>query len=133
MESKNGYLETCGNVTTSGSLKQKLILLENAINRINEEIQFQKKEVQVLTSEKATLEQVLEQKAKDVKESIEHEVNRCDADLREKFSSAKSQNNKIQQEITTLKQDKTTLQQNILSLQRKIGELELTVGQHGHH
>ena len=125
----NGGIETCGKVSISGSLKLKVAVLENAIMKIHEEIKFQKREVQVLASEKETLEKVLEQKAMEVKRTMEAEVNRCDNDLRDKFKDAKSQNNKLQSEITTLKQDKTTLQQHILTLQRKIGELELTIGQ----
>ena len=129
MDSMNGDMETCGKIDVSGSLKHKLNLLENAIGRITNEIKFQKREVEILTSEKSTLEQVLDQKAKEVKQSMENEVNRWDSELRSKFKESKSLNNKIQQDITMLKQEKTTLQQNILMLQRKAGELELVVGQ----
>ena len=76
MESTSGNMETCGKVSMSGSLKMKLSVLENAINRIQEEIKHQKREIEVLTHEKVTLEQNLEQKAKEVKETIETEVNR---------------------------------------------------------
>ena len=120
--------ETCGKISISGSLKMKLNMLENAMNKIIEDINFQKREVQVLRSEKDTLETVLEQKALEVKKTMEEDVMRCDSDMRQKFKDSKSENNKLQQEITGLKQEKTTLQQNVLSLQRKIAELELTVG-----
>ena len=129
MESTGGSKETCGMINVSGSLKKKLLLLENAIARIRDEIKFQKKEAQILKSEKDTLESVLEQKAIEMRTTMESEVSRCDSDLRDKFKQAKSENNKIQQDITTLKLEKTTLQQTVLLLQRKIGELELTIGQ----
>ena len=127
MEANN--LESCGKISVSGSLKMKLNMLENAMHKIIEDINFQKREVQILKSEKDTLETVLEQKALEVKKLLEEDVARCDSDMRQKFKDSKSENNKLQGEITGLKQEKTTLQQNVLALQRKIGELELTVGQ----
>mmetsp|Transcript_2906 Transcript_2906/g.3409 ORF Transcript_2906/g.3409 Transcript_2906/m.3409 type:complete len:99 (+) Transcript_2906:92-388(+) len=96
-----------------------------------EEIHFQKREVGGLKSEKETLEQVLEQKAFDVRKCMEEDVVKNQQDMRQKFQESKSENNKLQSSISGLKQEKTTLQQNILSLQRKISELELTVGQNG--
>ena len=123
--------ETCGKISMSGSLKMKLNVLENAVSKINEEINFQKREVQVLKSEKETLETILDQKAQDVRKSMEEDAARVDSDMRQRFKDSKSENNKLQQDITNLKQEKTTLQQNVLALQRKIGELELTVGAQG--
>ena len=126
---ENGHGETSGKISISGSLKYKLNLLENAVTRIKEDIQFQKKEVSMLKSEKEQMEKVLEQKAIETRKAMEEEVNRCDSDMRNKFQSAKSQNNKLQQEVTQIKQEKTTLQQEVLSLQRKIAELELVIGE----
>lgn len=126
---EKGRAETLGKVSISGSLKHKLTLLESSISRILEEIHFQKREVSQLNSEKDTLEKVLEQKAAEVKKSLEDEVNRTDSEMRTKFISAKGENNKLQGEITNLKQEKTTLQQHVLLLQRKLSELELVVGQ----
>ena len=128
MESTGGYRETCGMVNISGSLKVKILLLENAIAKVRDEVKFQKKEVQILQSEKDTLEKVLEQKSIDLRTSIESEVSRWDSNLRSQFKQAKSENNQIQQEISVLKHEKTTLQQTVLLLQRKISELELIVG-----
>ena len=71
-------------------------------------------------------------KAADVKKSLSAEVNRVDSEMRDKFKNQKAENNKLQQQATTLKQEKTNLQQNILALQRRIGELELQIGA-GHH
>ena len=116
----------------SSSLKAKLLELEKTIDHIREEINFQKKEVATLRSEKETLEKVLTMKAEDVKKSLTSEVNRVDSDMREKFKTQKAENNKLQQQATVLKQEKTNLQQNLLALQRRIGELELQIG-HGHH
>ena len=116
----------------SSSLKAKLQELETTLDNIREEINFQKKEVATLKSEKETLEKVLTMKAEDVRKSLTSEVNRVDSDMRDKFKTQKAENNKLQQQATVLKQEKTNLQQNLLALQRRIGELELQIGQ-GHH
>ena len=111
-----------------GSLKQNWTLLENAISKTRDEIIIQKKAIQILQSEKETLEKVLEQNSFDVRHSLEAEVKRCSKDLREKFKFANNENSLIQQEIGVLKFEKTTLQQQVVYLQQKIGELEVVVG-----
>ena len=116
----------------SSSLKTKLLHLEKTLDAIREEIVFQKREVATLKSEKETLDKVLQMKADDVKKSLIAEVNRVDSEMRDKFKNQKAENNKLQQQATTLKQEKTNLQQNVLALQRRIGELELQIGA-GHH
>mmetsp|Transcript_8010 Transcript_8010/g.9131 ORF Transcript_8010/g.9131 Transcript_8010/m.9131 type:complete len:130 (+) Transcript_8010:6-395(+) len=113
---------------SSSSIKAKLLQLENHMNSILEEINFQKREVQILKSEKETLEEVLGRKATDMKKALEEDCSRVDSDMRQSFKGQKSLNNKLQQQATTLKQEKTNLQQNLLALQRRIGELELQVG-----
>ena len=125
MESDNMY--TMGSQSTA-SLKAQLIKLENLIHSITEEINFQKKEVQILRSEKDTLEDALNRKAAEVKKSIEEEVNRVDSDMRNAFKHQKSENNRLQQQASVLKQEKMVLQQNMLALKRRCEELELQVG-----
>ena len=125
MESEN-FAPTGGQ--TSSSIKAKLLQLENHMNSIIEEINFQKKEVQILRSEKETLEEVLSRKAQDMKKSLEEECGRVDSDMRQSFQNQKALNNKLQQQSTLLKQEKTNLQQNLLALQRRIGDLEMQVG-----
>ena len=125
-------METDGFTTTgnnsSSSIKAKLLSLENHMNSIIEEINFQKREVQILRSEKETLEEVLSRKAQDMKKALEEDCGRVDSDMRQSFKQQKALNNKLQQQATLLKQEKTNLQQNLLALQRRIGELELQVG-----
>ena len=113
---------------SSSSIKAKLLALENHMNSIIEEINFQKREVQILRSEKETLEEVLSRKADDMKKALEEDCGRVDGDMRQSFKQQKALNNKLQQQATVLKQEKTNLQSNLLALQRRIGELELQVG-----
>ena len=113
----------------SASLKGKLLSLEEMIRALTEEMNFHKKEVQILRSEKDTLENVLNMKTQDVRKSLMNEIYRVEEEMKRHFAHQKAENNRLQQQINQLKGEKTALQQQLLALQRRISELELQVGQ----
>merc|ERR1712098_100171 len=117
-----------GNISGT-SLKGKLLALEEMIRAVSEEMNFHKKEVQILRSEKETLDSVLSMKTQDVKKSLSNEISRVDEEMKRHFAHQKAENSRLQQQITALKGEKTALQQQLLGLQRRISELELQVGQ----
>jgi hypothetical protein len=92
--------------------------------------------VQVLRSEKDTLESVLTMKTSDVKKTLSNELVRIEEEMYEMwnrfrkrhFNFQKAENSRIQQQITALKGEKTALQQQLLGLQRRITELEMQIG-----
>ena len=100
---------------------------------MNEELNFYKKEIQTLRSEKETLEDVLSRKAGDIRKSLASEVTRAEDEMKKSYHGQKGENTKLQQQITTLKSDKTNLQQHLLDLQRRVAELELQIGHDEHH
>ena len=53
--------------------------------------------------------------------------------MKKSYHGQKSENTKLQQQITTLKTEKTNLQQHLLDLQRRVAELELQIGHEEHH
>ena len=53
--------------------------------------------------------------------------------MKKSYHGQKSENTKLQQQITTLKTEKTNLQQHLLDLQRRVAELELQIGHDEHH
>ncbi|EGR31587.1 phosphoesterase family protein, putative [Ichthyophthirius multifiliis] len=110
------------------SLKGKLMSLEEMIKGIAEEMNFHKKEVQILKSEKDTLQSVLSMKTQDVKKTLTNELTRIEEEMKRHFAHQKAENARLQQQITSLKGEKTALQQQLLGLQRRITELELQVG-----
>ena len=112
-----------------GSLKVKLAHLEDLIKGITEEVEYHKKEVQILRVEKEQLENVLAVKAQEVRKSLQEEATRVEDDLKKNLSNQRTENQKLQSQIGILKQEKTQLQQNLLGLQRRIGELELSIGE----
>ncbi|CDW80464.1 phosphoesterase family [Stylonychia lemnae] len=116
----------------SATLKGKINALEETITGMNEELNFYKKEIQTLRSEKETLEDVLNRKASDIRKNLANEVLRAEEEMKKSYTTQKNENNKLQQQITTLKTEKTNLQQHLLDLQRRVAELELQIGQEDH-
>lgn len=125
------FMNTVGSMGSQGgsaSLKGKLLSLEEMIRAITEEMNFHKKEVQNLKSEKDTLENVLNMKINDVRKSLMNEIYRVEEEMKRHFAHQKAENSRLQQQITQLKGEKTALQQQLIALQRRIGELEMQVG-----
>ena len=58
------------------SLKTKLQSLEEMIRQVNEEIQFSKRDVQMLRQEKEQLENVLSHKSTEVRKNLQLEAER---------------------------------------------------------
>lgn len=84
------------------------------IKTVADEMNFHKKEVQVLKSEKDTLESVLSMKTQDVKKTLTNELMRIDEEMKRHFQHQKAENARLQQQITALKGEKTALQQQLL-------------------
>lgn len=128
--SQGSMISLSGGQTGSGSasLKGKLLSLEEMIRQITEEMNFHKKEVQILRSEKDTLENVLNMKVNDVRKSLMNEIARVEEEMKRHFSHQKAENSRLQQQITQLKGEKTALEQQLIALQRRISELENQVG-----
>ena len=57
-----------------------------------------------------------------------NEISRIEDEMKRNFAHQKSENSRLQQQITSLKGEKTVLQQQLLALQRRIAELESQVG-----
>ena len=66
-------------------MKAKILNCEKLLNTIQDDINYHKKEVNILKSEKETLESVLNQKASDVKKSLTTEVARVDEEKKITF------------------------------------------------
>jgi chromosome segregation ATPase len=130
MMKTSGSMATVGGTSASGSasLKGKLVSLEKLVQALTEDLNYHKKEVQVLRSEKETLENVLNLKTQDVRNSLMTEISRVEDEMKRHFAHQKAENSRLQQQITQLKGEKTALQQQLLGLQRRINELELQIG-----
>ena len=98
------------------------------ILQLADELQYHKKEVQVLRSEKETLESVLTMKSQDVRKTLTNENFKVEEEMKRHYAHQKAENSRIQQQITSLKGEKTALDMQLLELERRMAELELQVG-----
>ncbi|KRX00653.1 hypothetical protein PPERSA_00880 [Pseudocohnilembus persalinus] len=117
-----------GGADSKISLRGKLTNLEELIKSVSEDMNFNIKEVQVLKSEKDTLEQVLIMKTQDVKKSLTNELNRIEEEMRRHFAHQKAENGRLQDQISKIKGEKTALTQQLLGLQKRITEVEIQIG-----
>ena len=81
--------------------------LEDLIKGITEEVEYHKKEVQILRVEKDELEKALANKAAEVRENLQQEATRVEDNLKKNLSNQRNENNKLQNQISILKQEKT--------------------------
>ena len=98
------------------------------ILQLVDELQYHKKEVQVLRSEKETLESVLTMKTQDVRKTLTNENFKVEEEMKRHYAHQKAENSRIQQQVTALKGEKTALDMQLLELERRMAELELQVG-----
>ena len=128
LDSISNANQTMGQGAFTATLKGKINGLEETIKALQEELHFYKKEIQTLRSEKETLDDTLTRKAQEIRKTLTNEVLKAEEDMKKSYLNQKSENNKLQSQITTLKTEKTNLQQHLLDLQRRTSELELSIG-----
>merc|ERR1712087_777928 len=109
-------------------LKGKLASLEDFISMQNEELAAQRQEIESLRGDKSNIEQHYQGQLQELKKTMVGDVQRMQEEVKKHFQQQKSENTRLQQQITTLKGEKTSLQQQILGLQRRIQEIEEHIG-----
>jgi hypothetical protein len=67
------------------------------------ELNFHKREVQMLRSEKESLESVLNTKTGEVRKTLGHELKKVEDEMKRHYAWQKSENSRIQQQVTGLK------------------------------
>ena len=109
-------MRTTSNFGNIASLKTKLTGLEVHIKEIQDEISklqqtldFYKKEFNLIKSDKATQDDMLDSKKKDVVVALNQKLFVLDDELKKHVAHQKAENSRLQQQITQLKGDKTTI------------------------
>merc|ERR1740121_3397190 len=110
--------------TAPTGLKGKLAALEDFISMKNEELAAQRQEIESLRNDKSNIEEHYQGQLMELKKTMVADVQRMQEECKRHFSQQKAENQRLQQQITTLKGEKTSLQQQILGLQRRIQEVE---------
>ena len=81
--------------SNTANLKGKLQALEEMILQLADELQYHKKEVQVLRSEKETLESVLTMKTQDVRKTMTNENFKVEEEMKRHYTHQKAENSRI--------------------------------------
>ena len=129
MSQANQTQMTAGAFTST--LKGKINGLEETIKSLTEELNFYKKEVKNLRSEKEALDDTMTRKAQEIRKNLTNDVLKAEEDMKKKYLGQKNENGNLQNQITQLKTEKTNLQQHLLDLQRRATDLELQIGLDG--
>ena len=113
-------------------MKGKLNSLNDTIRQLQEQLNTHKKEVQILRSEKETLESVLTMKQGDTRKALTNELYRVEEEIKRHYANQKAESTRLQQQVTVLKNDKTAIEKDIIRMQKRIEELELQIGHDDH-
>ena len=98
------------------------------IKAIQDDLAFNKQEVQVLRQEKSSLEQNLTLQTQDVRKTLQNELFKVEEDIKRHFAHQKQENARYQQQITAFRGEKTALDMQMLELERRMTTLEQTLG-----
>ena len=92
-------MSQANNTMTAGAftatLKGKINGLEETIKALQEELNFYKKEIQTLRSEKETLDDTLTRKAQEIRKNLTNDVLKAEEDMKKSYLGQKNENNKI--------------------------------------
>ena len=123
---KNDMSQTL--TTNQGSLKSKLNEIEIMIKTLNDRLVANRKSSQMLKGERETLKALLTMKSSDIKEHLGDELKDLENRMRQHFAHQKAENERIQQQITSLRADRNALKTQLITLQRRISLLEKAIG-----
>ena len=118
-----GGMDQSGENTSN--LKGKLQHLTETSRQLTENLNVHKKEVQILRSEKETLESVLTMKCQDTRKALTNELHRVVEDINRHYANMNAEGQRLQQQISNLTTDKVALEKEILRMTNRIQELEL--------
>ncbi|CAD7932084.1 unnamed protein product [Amoebophrya sp. A120] len=112
----------------STGLKGKVQDMAYSLQMQNEEIGIEKNQLETIKSENLSSSNGLQGQLGDIKRYFAADVQRMEEEFRVQANLQKSENVRLQQQLTTLKGEKTSVHQQIIALQRRIEEIEEEIG-----
>ena len=95
---------------------------------MHESLTTHKKEVQILRSEKETLENVLTMKCQDTRKALTNELHRVHEDINRHYASMRAESVRLNTQLGNLKTEKQALEKEIVRMTKRIEELEAEIG-----
>jgi len=124
---QSGYADSFDRKRSTG-LKGKVQDLAYSLQMQNEEIGIEKNSLETIKTENANSSNGLQAQLGDIKRYFQADVQRMEEEFRVQANLQKSENVRLQQQLTTLKGEKTSIHQQIIALQRRIEEIEEEIG-----
>jgi len=101
--------------------------------KLQQSLDFYKKEFALIKSDKHTVDDMLESKKKEVVLDLNTKLFKVDDELKKHLAHQKAENSRLQQQITQLKGDKTTINEQLIKLETEIQDLQSHVGHDDDH
>ena len=111
-----------------GALRQKVEHLEEDLRTVTDDVNYGKKELGMLRSNKEHLENVLTMKASEVRKSLANEVIKVDNTISRCMKTQVAENEQLLSQLKELQHDKEMLASALETVLRKIDSLESKVG-----
>jgi len=112
----------------STGLKGKVQDLAYSLQLQNEEIGMEKNQLETIKTENLSSSNGLQAQLGDIQRYFQSDVQRLEDEFRVRANLQKSENVRLQQQLTTLKGEKTSVHQQVIALQRRVEEIEDEVG-----
>jgi len=109
-------------------LKGKVQDLAYSLQMQNEEIGVEKNQLETIKSENLSSSNGLQAQLSDIKRYFQADVQRMEEEFRVQANLQRSENVRLQQQLTTLKSEKTSIHQQIIALQIRIEKIEEDIG-----
>ena len=122
--------QTTASMMTQGgtNIKTKLAKLEEIIFELKGDMDYHKRLVDELNSQKINLESVVSMKTEDIRKNLTNLLFKVEDEMKKHFSHQKAENARLQQHIAAIKNEKTLVEQQLLGINRRISEMELQIG-----
>ena len=111
-------------VRKEGSLKDKIEYMQEDLRLVTDDVNYHKKDLQILRSQKEHLENVLSMKAIDVRKSLANEIVKVDNALNRSMKAQIAENELLLNQIKELQSEKDMLSSTLNVLLKKIEVLE---------
>ena len=112
----------------TSNLKGKLADLTETCRDLAVNLVSNKKEVQILRSEKETLENVLTMKIQDTRTGLINELHRVKEDIKNHYSIMKAESVRLGTDLVKVKTEKSAIEKEVVRMTRRIKEMEDALG-----
>ena len=101
--------QASGGMDNTAKLKGKCSNLNETLRQLTENLNVHKKEVQILRSEKETLESVLTMKCQDTRKALVNELHRVNEEIARHYENQKAESMRLKQQLSNLNTEKTSI------------------------